>query len=765
MEEIKNKLGPAAIVRRRTQKEQIGNSLQESENKLHVLVTHAAMGIVVAQDGVLRFANPKMVKMAGYSLAELTSRPFVDFLHPDDRAMVREHHLKRIKGEEVPETYVLRLITKGGMFKFLENSGATIEWEGRTASLNFLLDITERLKTKEDLLLREAELRESEEKYRQLFENESDAVMIFDAESLLFEDANHAALALYGYAKEEFLTLTVEDISAEKSQTRARVNELKNGRLKSNRVPLRFFKKKDGSIFPGEIAAGHFISGGRKKIIGSVRDITERMQYDLQLRASEEFNSSLLNNTPNPILVVNADTSIKYVNPAFEELTDFSATELIGRKAPYPWWIQEAVDKTQREFRQALRHGVNRLEKHFQTRNGDLFCVEITSGLVKSDGEIKYYLSTWTDVTARKLADKKLRESEERYRRLVDNIAIGVSLISPNMEILTLNRQMKEWYPHIDPAKKPLCYRSFNDPPGETVCSYCPTIRTLRDARVHESITATPAGKETRYYRIISSPVIDSEGQVTAAIEMVEDISEQLLTEVRMRDLSQQLLKAHEDERQMIARELHDSVAQDLSLLKIVFKNLFDDRTNELSKTRENANKLFSIIDRAISSVRNLSYDLRPPGLRDLGLLRTLSTYCEEFAQENDLDVDFQSAGLKKMTFDSFVQINVYRLVQEGLNNIRKHAEAKRVSVKLVGVSPNIILRIEDDGKGFDMQTRERSINREKRLGLRSMKERVNLLQGQMAIESQPGKGTKISIKFPYKRGKLEPGQTHTHRR
>jgi signal transduction histidine kinase len=105
------------------------------------------------------------------------------------------------------------------------------------------------------------------------------------------------------------------------------------------------------------------------------------------------------------------------------------------------------------------------------------------------------------------------------------------------------------------------------------------------------------------------------------------------------------------------------------------------------------------------------------------------------------------------MTLGSLVEINVYRLVQEGLNNVRKHAQARRVKVTLVGVSPNIILRIEDDGKGFDVRARERSINGEKRLGLRSMKERVNLLQGQMTIDSHPGKGAKISIKFPYKRG------------
>ena len=429
---------------RHAEKTQIEQSLPEGEEKLRILLTHASMGIVVAQDGFIKFANPKMIHMSGYSLPELTSRPFSGFIHPNDRAMVMAYHAKRLKGENVPETYVIRMLTKAGGVKFVENSGTTVDWIGRTASLNFLIDITERKRTEEDLSQKEVELRESEEKYRQLFENESDALMIFDAESLLFEEANQAALELYGYTKEEFLNLTVEDISAEKRETRARVQQVKNDQLVGNRVPLRYFKKRDGTIFPGEIATGKFISGGHQKIIGSVRDITERLRSEQQLRESEEFNTSLLNNTPNPILVVNADTSIKYVNPAFESLTGFSAMELNGRKTPFPWWLPDTVNETHAQFAQALRDGLNQFEKCFQTKNGDHFWVEITSTPIKRKGETKYYLATWIDVTARKSADKKLKESEQRYRRLVDNIAIGVSLISPEMEILTLNKQMKK---------------------------------------------------------------------------------------------------------------------------------------------------------------------------------------------------------------------------------------------------------------------------------------------------------------------------------
>jgi PAS domain S-box-containing protein len=123
--------------------------------------------------------------------------------------------------------------------------------------------------------------------------------------------------------------------------------------------------------------------------------------------------------------------------------------------------------------------------------------------------------------------EKALRMSEEKYESVVENIGIGVVLISPGMEILALNRKMREWFPWIDPSEKPLCYRSFNDPPRDSVCAYCPTYRTLQDGGVHEAVTDTPMkGGTIRNYRIVSSPVTRETGEIEAAIEMVEDITE-----------------------------------------------------------------------------------------------------------------------------------------------------------------------------------------------------------------------------------------------
>lgn len=140
------------------------------------------------------------------------------------------------------------------------------------------------------------------------------------------------------------------------------------------------------------------------------------------------------------------------------------------------------------------------------------------------------------EIEERKRIEEMLKASEQKYRSVIDNIGIGIALISPGMEILTLNNQMKKWFPRIDPGKRPVCYRSFNDPPREEICPYCPTFKTLQDGEVHESVTETPALNDIRNYRIISSPIKDASGNVVAAIEMVDDITDRIAAERALKE-------------------------------------------------------------------------------------------------------------------------------------------------------------------------------------------------------------------------------------
>lgn len=219
--------------------------------------------------------------------------------------------------------------------------------------------------------------------------------------------------------------------------------------------------------------------------------------------------------------------------------------------------------------------------------------------------------------------------------------------------------------------------------------------------------------------------------------------------EAQIRQLSQQLLEAQEKERRMLAMELHDRIAQDLSLLKISCDTLVDDIPDASFKLKEKVGELSRILHEIIVTVRDMSYELTPPGLKEFSFSQSVNSFCEDFSKRTGLYIDFSCNAVDQLALDYDTRLNLYRLVQEGLNNIKKHARATRGMVNVVAASPNLLLRIEDDGVGFDVQHRAAQLSSEKRMGLRSMNERVGLLGGTMKIQSQPNKGTKIYIKIP----------------
>jgi signal transduction histidine kinase len=154
-------------------------------------------------------------------------------------------------------------------------------------------------------------------------------------------------------------------------------------------------------------------------------------------------------------------------------------------------------------------------------------------------------------------------------------------------------------------------------------------------------------------------------------------------------------------------------------------------------------------LSKSISAVRDLTYDLHPAGMDQLGLVRTTFQYCSDFSSRSGIKVDFFSAGMEDLDLDFDTGINIFRIIQEGLNNIRQHAEASQTAVRLVASAPFIILRIEDNGKGFAVSERLSEALTEKRMGLSSMEERAGLLGGSFSIQSTEDEGTKIKVEIP----------------
>jgi len=224
------------------------------------------------------------------------------------------------------------------------------------------------------------------------------------------------------------------------------------------------------------------------------------------------------------------------------------------------------------------------------------------------------------------------------------------------------------------------------------------------------------------------------------------EIAERRLAEHQIRDLLGQQVQAVEAERSRIARELHDTLGQHLTALAIGLRAIEDD-TSCPPAIGERVRKVTQALHQVEGELDRLSYELRPLALDDLGLDDALHTHVEHWSTESGVAVEVHTNGLRTGRLPTLVETTVYRVVQESLTNVRKHAQATRVGVIVERRLDELRVVVDDDGRGFDS---DRVVSqRGRHVGLRGMAERARLVGGTFEVESVPGRGTTIYLAIP----------------
>lgn len=227
------------------------------------------------------------------------------------------------------------------------------------------------------------------------------------------------------------------------------------------------------------------------------------------------------------------------------------------------------------------------------------------------------------------------------------------------------------------------------------------------------------------------------------------EMSEELKRKEEMRaQLLSKVIGAQEEERKRIARELHDETGQALTSMMVGLR-FIEDSTNT-TQIREKTAELRALAGQTLDEVHHLATELRPSLLDDLGLFAAIQRYIKEYSAKMNINVDCHVSGLDEQRLPSEVEVAVYRIIQEALTNIAKYAETNNVSVVLRYRDSSLVAIIEDDGKGFDVNSVMTSADG-KRLGLFGMYERASLIGGNLTIESQPGAGTTVFLEVPLK--------------
>ncbi|MEE8553541.1 MAG: PAS domain S-box protein [Desulfobacterales bacterium] len=478
------------------------------------------------------------------------------------------------------------------------------------------------------------------------------------------------------------------------------------------------------------------------------KEAPKRKRFEKALLESEEKHRFLIKNLPSIVYKGYKDWSVEFFDRKIELLTGYDVDEYNSCRIKwYDIIVKEDIETARASFIRALKTDKSYVREYrIKSKAGKIHWIQERGQIVcDNKGEIEYVNGVFFDITEHREAEEALIESEEMARVLLNASTDAVVLLDHQGIILDVNSTCAQRF-----------HKSVDEMQGSCIWDlFLPEVTVQRKANVKKVFES---GKPVRMVDERQGiwndnsiyPVCDSRGAITRVAVFARDITDHKRTEEHIHALTQQLMKAHEDERQMISRELHDRIGQDLSMLKIGFDTLFDGHPEVHPGMRQRISELTKTLHGSIMAVRDLAYDLRPPSLDQLGLARTIFQYCEDFSEKTGLSVDFNAAGMDDLRLDFDTEINMYRLVQEGLININKHADARQATIRLVASFPNIILRIEDDGRGFNVEDRLVAISNKKRMGLRSMGERVGLLEGKMRIQSRPTEGTKIFIEVPY---------------
>jgi len=230
----------------------------------------------------------------------------------------------------------------------------------------------------------------------------------------------------------------------------------------------------------------------------------------------------------------------------------------------------------------------------------------------------------------------------------------------------------------------------------------------------------------------------------------LENISDQLIDVSQKRSFASQIIKAQEEERKRVARDIHDGPAQTMANVIIqaeICEKLFE---KDIDKVRLELKELKDIVRGSLKELRKIIFNLRPSALDDLGLEAVVRRSCSEFQEDTGVNTEFKVFG-DKMRLDSSIEVTLFRIIQESLSNIKKHSGANNALIKLEIGKGMVNLKVTDDGSGFQFDPEAPDPGMHDHFGLLSIKERTELLKGLFNIESAPGKGTKISISIPVK--------------
>lgn len=501
---------------------------------------------------------------------------------------------------------------------------------------------------------------------------------------------------------------------------------------------------------------------GAAELVGGMvvfRDISESKHAELRLR-------SVIESALTGFVMVDEAGEIALVNRQAEVIFGYTREELYGQ--PIEVLVPEHLRQAHRRHIEGyLRDPQRRPMAASQDIRGlrkDGRTVDLLVALdpIRQDGRLSI-LASVLDITEQRRAAEALRESENRLRLAMTAARLGT------WDYDTVSGQLT-WSDR--------CKAIHGLPPGAAVDLVTfldrlhPEDRERVDQLVQGTLESTGGGvhdieaeyrvlwpDNTMRWVVVMGQVLfdvgEGNGHAVRLIGTVQDITEHRQAEAQRAELLRRLVSAQEDERRRIARELHDQMGQYLAALGLATKAIQDSLPDE-APGHTHLQQIQEMTSETGQLVHRLAWELRPSALDDLGLVTAVSYYAAEWAERNEVTLHFHTDGLMPACLPPELETTIYRIVQEALTNIARHARAGHVGLILEQREDALLVIIEDDGQGFNVEEQMGPALTGGRLGLLGMRERAALVAGTLTVESAPGEGTTVFLCIPVSRGRKE---------
>ncbi len=739
---------------RRESEDEMKRELEASRDAYRDLAENA-QDIIYAIDleGRFTYVNEALARFIGQTATALVGHRSIDIVseHPQgaDVPVVME---RLAAGESVgPQLFLVQSVHGPRWVEAVASSMR--DARGRVVGARGIgRDVTER-KRAEDAL------RESEERFRSAFGSASIgmAVVALDGRAV---QVNGALCEMLGYAAEEMRDLPFQAVTHRDDIAKHEAHALRliNGDTRTFQIEKRYIHR-DGHIVWGLLSSSLVRSpdGAPLYLISQIQDITERKVAEAALRDSEERFRNVFENAPIGMAVVALDGRTIQVNRALCEMLGYDEDELLGMSIQgitYPPDLPESVANARR-IRDG-ETGSSQLEKRYVHKQGHRVWCLLSASLVRSTaGEALYIIAQMQDITLRKQAEQAVRDSEQRYRELVESQQDVLVRFDMNGHVTFANDSLCRT---LGQPREQILGRSFlhyvhqDDRPA--AIGAMRSLQTPPHRATVENRALTRHG--WRWFNWESRGIDDESGTVVAVQSVGRDVTDRRTAEEalrasleelrqneeKLRLLAQRQARIREEERKRLGFDLHDDVCQELVGVAIMVASLRRRLAPLPPEAAAELDRIGGYLTEVVEHLRLLARELRPMLLRDLGLEGSLRSLLEGMSLPSTTVTARFVTAIPRLDEDT--EVAVFRITQEALANAVRHAKASSIVVTLAVTEDGLSLEVRDDGRGFVSDDRRREA-----LGLVSMEERALALGGRFEVWSEPGRGTAVRLECP----------------